>query len=173
MKRKLSFVLTIVMLLTIFTVATRQAAADDAWTSFTAQDTVCSQEPGQLELAGNAMHITGQINHEVIQSDEDRVDGIITVVVNGVVNLHTGDGHFFGDFVLEPDAYDGTFAGHFSVQIADGVLTGHSLGHGTGELTGHIYRTDLSGFIVPDDPPCSNPLGTLHIDGQLLAPQGS
>jgi hypothetical protein len=83
------------------------------------------------------LHQRGITLHNILTSDSPYWRGTNDVVMNAEINLATGEVHAYGIASINPDAYDGTWEGHFSTHVsADGTLLGSATVHGTGELEG-------------------------------------
>ena len=83
------------------------------------------------------LHQRGIPLHNILTSDSPYWLGTNDAVMNTEINLATGEVHAYGMVSIHPDAYDGTWEGHFSTHVsADGTLLGSATVHGTGELEG-------------------------------------
>jgi hypothetical protein len=114
------------------------------------------------------LHQRGIPLHNILTSDSPYWRGTNDVVMNAEINLATGEVHAYGIASINPDAYDGTWEGHFSTHVsADGTLLGSATVHGTGELEG------MKAFNTQSTPPepleeCFN-MNTINT-GYILIP---
>jgi hypothetical protein len=100
------------------------------------------------------LHQRGITTHSLVTSDSPYWLGTNDVLWNTEINLATGEVHGYGVVSIHPDAYAGTWEGHFSTHVySDGTLQGSATVHGTGELEGLKAFNTQSTPAYPD-PAC-------------------
>jgi hypothetical protein len=103
--------------------ATARATA----TPFAATETTTSQgAPDALWVSGRILHIRGEVDTGTLAGD---LVGTITTVIDGNVNLDTGDGTTHGTFVITTatETWSGTFRGTISPDGVNGRFDGQGL----------------------------------------------
>jgi hypothetical protein len=127
-----------------------QARATKTHVSFT-ETTLSDSEPQRQWISGQVLHFRGVVEVTAVTGD---LEGRITAVLNGNVNLHTGAGSVFGPFtfVTSSVSWTGSFrgdpggAGTFIAQGSDG--------------------SKIHGSFVPTGPE------TLQDEAVILSPKG-
>ena len=106
----------------------------------------CVQVPGMTWTSGEMLHMRGQMSQSTLYDPVTlEMVGTNFILGNANLNQETGNGVFFGTssgLILSISA-TGTFDGPWTVQVRSGVLSGHAIAHGTGELEGQTMRVTL------------------------------
>lgn len=123
-------------------------------TEVAAISTICSVIPGEQSVADNILTVRGQVHSLIIESDDRRVNGTQSAVLNIVVDLATGAGIVWGTVTIEPDKVDGTWEGFFAAQGIGAFFAGNAVMHGTGDLEGQVLIVRIEEVPARPDPPC-------------------
>lgn len=116
---------------------------------------------------GKTVHIRGATNFNEWVTGNDLIDGAETNVVSANFNQNGGNVHL--DVTLVPDAFDGTWEITQTIKIAkDGSVSGHGVGHGTGELHGLIIKFTAGEEVVVANPCSGLPSGV--VEGVIILP---
>lgn len=141
---------TIVAPLAVLLLASLTAAspslAQTTWTPVDVFEISCVQVPGMTWTSGEMLHMRGQMSQSTLYDPATlEVVGTNFILGNANLNQTTGNGVFFGTSsgLLLPVSETGTFDGPWTVQVSSGVLSGHAIAHGTGELEGQTMRVTL------------------------------
>jgi hypothetical protein len=161
----------------LLTMAGSHLLAQPGLTTFEATETICAVTPGKLWVTdGATLHIRGQVNRNIIQSSEPRLNGTNTAVLSVNFNLTTLKGTANGTFMITPDTMNGTWEGTGIFRVADGKAVGTAVGHGTGAFEGHQIRLELEEVVASGNPPCQpvGPGGNVQtkIRGVIFDPNG-
>jgi hypothetical protein len=149
------------------------AAARAQTTTFSGMEITCDEAPPSQEwMSGNVLHIRSQIVTTRILTDDERVTGTNTIVLNFNLNLKNGSGSIYGTFRLQPDEVNGAWQGRFSGHFTNFVTTVHAVGHGTGDIAGLQEMITLHGADLPADNPCpsGSPVAATVVAGRSLDP---
>ena len=119
------------------------------------------------------MNVSSRVAQFYVDTDGDdgRVAGILTTIVN--VSFENTEpyktGREWGTFVIEPDAYIGSYwTGHYiGKATADGNWHENYIGIGTGELDGLKFRAYMENTDLSDSGPII-PARTWSIDGFII-----
>ncbi|MFQ5641232.1 MAG: hypothetical protein ACE5IR_24905, partial [bacterium] len=136
-------------------VSPEEQVAEESVKEIAAVATICEVTPGVQSLVDSVLIIRDQIHSLTIESDDPQVDGAQTALINVMVDLRTGTVTGWGTFRIEPKEVNGTWEGSFIVESIGGApITGHSLGHGTGDLTGQKIFLDMLEILAGSVTPC-------------------
>ena len=103
------------------------------------------QDPGEWSFPGDNMHFRGRVELFYTESEDDRVTGEHTLIVNGNWDAD-GHGPVWGTYNLDADAYDGAWKGTFTGSFDEDGISLKIIGRGFGELDGlRIEGTVLNG----------------------------
>ncbi len=159
-----------VMAMVVILVGTVPAAAKATRIYYTgAECPIIQGEPERQWISEDGiLHQRGITVHAIVTSASPYWMGTNDVVWSTEINLATGEVHGYGEVSIHPDAYNGTWEGHFSTHVsADGTILGNATVHGTGELEG------MKAFNIQSTPPYPDPacFGINTIDtGYILIP---
>lgn len=173
MNRNTSKILLIVILLAGVLLAAVPVAAQASRTTFTATEFMCGAEPGKewFTRDGTKQHIRGQIFHDVVVSDEPRMSGTATAVVNMNVDLLSGKCTAWGKEIYE--VAGGSWMLNYSGRCVDFVYAGDGVGRGTGDLKGQLLFLQAQQLVeIPADNPCPGGVayGAYALSGYILEP---
>ncbi|MBN2390574.1 MAG: hypothetical protein JXR84_07620 [Anaerolineae bacterium] len=102
-------------------------------------------DPGKWSYPGNNAHVRDMVELIRTESADERITGWHTLVANGNWDAN-GYGPIWGTFVLDVDAYDGTWEGSYTGVIDENGLSLRMQAHGYGDLSDfRIEGTYLNG----------------------------
>jgi hypothetical protein len=113
----------------------------------------CTYEQVDYWWEGNVAHERGssQTGFRFNVSEDDPIEiATISTIINSNANHNTDTGTAWGNFVSEPEGFDGTIVGEWNAKIyrlAPGiwpVSQGQAVGYGTGNLKGLRVITEFS-----------------------------
>jgi hypothetical protein len=135
----------------------------------------CGGTNGEEFVTGNVLHFRDAENSNLWSTGNPLLDGPEVNVVNGDINLMTGTGVAHPRTTVHPVAVDGTWEIQITVTVGPTGLTGHGVGHGTGDLAGMTIFFSNPGDVAidPSDNPCSDLPFAVLIEGEILAPRGT
>ena len=121
--------------------------------------------------SGIMRQVGAEASGDVVSSDE-RATGVLSIVLNAIVNLNTGEGVAFGSFTFTND--DGAFEGRFTVKDTDYILFEGTLeGHGTGGYEGLLLKLEMTGTDwYRDADPATNGINAETV-GYILSAHGA
>lgn len=171
--RRVRNVSTLVIVLLALSVVTPGIVHATATRSeFTGSLSMIATAPGDLYFlkSGIMRQVGAEVSGNVIGSDE-RATGTLSIVLNAVVNLNTGEGVALGSFTLTNAG--GAFEGRFTVKDTDYVLFEGALeGHGTGGYKGLLLKLEMTGIdLYRDADPDTNGI-TADTAGYIVSAHG-
>jgi hypothetical protein len=105
----------------------------------------CSMDPGTMWPSDDGLvHIRDRVLQAVVTSNEDYHAGTGQNWANANIDPATGMGTYFGYMEIYPVAYDGWWAGHWSMQITPSGAGGIARLQGYGELDGLATKSELT-----------------------------
>jgi hypothetical protein len=122
------------------------AHAVAARTVFTGSLSLTATWPGDIQMlkSGLMRQVGAEVSGEVVSSDARLDGGVLSIVLNAVVNLNTGEGVAFGSFTIT--TADGAFEGRFRVKDTHYILfEGNLEGRGTGSYEGLLLKLEMNG----------------------------
>jgi len=97
------------------------------------------------------LHIRGLPMTTRLTYDLPYLNGLNYIIANQDVDLATGAVHVYGTVEIHPYSGQGTWVGSFSTHVTpEGVLSGRSVVHGTGEWEGMISFNEISSPEAPN-----------------------
>jgi len=142
----------------------------DVIKAFTATATTCEVTPGTEQPGPNGLvQIRNQIFTDVVRSSDSRIAGVNKPVLNLELNPSNGTGSIHGSFVLRPERAGGTWEGHMTGEIRNGLVSARGLARGRGALEGFVMRVDFRQVEkLPGEAPCANPSAFFEMEGSIL-----
>lgn len=105
----------------------------------------CSYEgPDPWVSDDGILHVRDRVLQAVVTSNEDYHAGTGTNWANANIDTATGYATYHGSMEIHPDAYEGYWAGHWSMQITPGKVGGTARLQGYGELEGLSTKSELT-----------------------------
>lgn len=125
-------------------------------------------------------HVRGRHLEADVISTEEYHTGLGTNWANANIVLETNHGTFWGELVMDPDAYpDGWWEGSFSIRGLPGEQIGVARLKGYGSLAGYSTKTQVTHMsgqklheLFPDACGGNVPLGGSRAEGFVLIPGG-
>ena len=137
MKRTKTILLAVVIASTLLLVMAVGANAQATRTNVTSYEYDClSQQPDELWMEGDVLHIRGVGHKNVNISDTPEFNGINTTWADADINMKTGYAYIRGTMSFKPQGIDGTWEGTWIFISNKGVSGGSAVAHGTGVLEG-------------------------------------
>lgn len=150
MKTRTRIVVMSLVLVAMLLLATVPTGAQSAITLFDAIEYTCWTEgPAHQWYSddGAVWHVRGLVLHEIVVSDEPRVNGTGVGRFHMDLNLLTGDGSSWGvgEYQVEGGIWHGRARGSYTA----GMYAGHGENHGSHGLEGQFMYVE-SAQIIPD-----------------------
>ena len=124
--------------------AASPAAAATEWFFVENYFICCSMDPGTRWFSDDGiLHIRDRVHQAVVTSTGDYHAGTAQNWANANIDPATGYGTYHGYMEIYPDAYDGLWAGHWTMQITPSGAGGIARLQGYGELHGWSTKSDL------------------------------
>lgn len=162
--KRISIVASFVMLVILVSVV--PATAQTERIDYTGTVCIDSLSGGYEWTSGNVYHQRDVVTSGVVISDSPYMAADAVIIQNLDWNLLTNDVHVYGTLEISPDAYDGTWVGHWSTHVYGAVeLRGSSTAIGTGELEGMFDFNNMSSPANPN-PACWQ--GGTDISGYIM-----
>src|SRR5687767_743503 len=96
--------------------------------AFTATATTCEVAPGTQESGQDGIvHVRNQSFTDIVRSNDQRIAGVNKPVLDLDFNPAAGTGTVRGPFTLQPDKAGGTWEGHMTGEIRNGLVTAKGL----------------------------------------------
>jgi hypothetical protein len=167
-------ILTLVIVLLALSIITPEIVLAAATRSeFTGSFSMTATAPGDLYFlkSGIMRQVGAEASGNVVSSDE-RATGVLSIVLNVIFNLNTGEGVAFGSFTFTNAG--GAFEGRFTVKDTDYTLFEGALeGHGTGGYKGLLLKLEMTGIdLYRDADPDTNGI-TAETVGYIISAQGA
>lgn len=139
-------------------------------TTFTAFAASCSVIPGATQSTDDGrLLIRAQRFTDEVDSQDPRVAGTNTPVLDLDLDAESGAGELHGTFHLQPRTIAGAWEGALGGSVADGRVTSWGIARGTGTLDGLVMRIDFEQLAeYPGEPPCASPLAFFQVRGVIL-----
>ena len=170
LRKVLTFVI-VLLALSIVTPGIVHAIATRA--EFTGFLSMTATWPGDIYvLKSGIMRQVGALASGPVESSDDRLNGVISIVLNAIFNLNTGEGVAFGSFTITNAG--GTFEGMFRVKDTNYVLfEGAIEGHGTGGYKGLLLKLEMMGTdLYRDADPATNGISADFV-GYIISVHGA
>jgi hypothetical protein len=172
MNRNGRVVSLIIVLVAALLIAALPVAARPVRTYFTGMEFTCGAENGVewYTRDGTKQHVRGQILHDVSVSDDPRVAGTSVHDANFNMDLLSGKGTVWGKAIVETEV--GSWRLNYAGRFTDFVnYSGGGVGHGLGDLQGHLLFLEAQTAPVPEYNPCPGAfLGAYAISGYIQEP---
>ena len=112
--------------------------------------------------------VAGQAFEDIVESDDVRLAGNNSLLINMRFNPADGSGSLEGTFVLKPNAHDGEWRGHMTGEMAGGVITSKGTAEGTGALAGAELEVEFRQVTEhPTTAPIENPIAIFEMTCRL------
>ena len=131
-------------------------------------ETTCNTVPGEQWYEGDIWHIRGQVTTDIVESQEPRAAGVLTVNSDIDLNMSTGEGTIFTHWSLKPDVSEGTWEGRLAGNFSNFLMIAYGIGVGTGDLRGMIMTVKLEQRTEIIDPPCETALYQFDDTGYII-----
>ncbi len=137
---------------------------------FMATAATCNVVPGASETTGDGMlHIRRQVFTDMVESDDPRIAGTNTPILDIDLDPQNGDGTLRGSFTLKPHGADGTWEGELEGRFVQGMGRSSGIARGAGALAGAVLRVEFQQVAAyPGRPPCENPQAFFEMNGMIL-----
>src|SRR5687768_5924824 len=102
-------------------------------TASSAMASTCGGVPGPESTDDKgSIKIEGRAFTGLVQSDDWRIAGTSTPVLDIVIDPTSGEGELRGSFIMQPKDVDGAWEGRMQGRIREGLVTAWGLARGTG-----------------------------------------
>jgi hypothetical protein len=167
---RVAVVIFLLVATSLLVVATSLAQPPGPPERYTGIQVTCAEIPGEMWLTGQVLHIRGVVSTGWTFG-HDYFAGQFTNHTDIDLNLVTFAGNAKGTILIEPDAYQGSWQGHFTGPILNGMYSGQSLDFGEGELAGlmdiaHIQQIDPA--TLPNNPCGGPPVSAFLVEGMIV-----
>ncbi|MFQ5967959.1 MAG: hypothetical protein ACE5MI_10160 [Acidimicrobiia bacterium] len=135
---------------------------------FTAIATTCEIDPGSEEMDGATLRIRNRVFTDIVESDDPRLAGVNKPTLNLDLDPASGQGTLEGEFVLTPQAVEGTWEGSLTGSLEGGLVRARGQASGTGILQGfdlHVEYEQIKEH--PGQPPCEDPQAFFQMWGHV------
>lgn len=109
-------------------------------------------DPGEEWVEDGILHVRGKRGINRLETDNDRVTGVLTIEYDYDLNLTTGAGTMTGKWHVDPDEYEGTWQGRSSLVFTNFILSGIGIGRGYGDFQGMKLTVNFDETPPPYDP---------------------
>ncbi len=141
-----------------------------ALTTFNATAATCEVVPGTTETTADGLvHIRQQIFTDIVESQDPRIAGTNTPVLDIDLDQQSGTGALRGTFLLKPSAGDGEWEGELQGHFDQGLVRSSGIARGTGALGGSVLQVEFRQVVTyPGEPPCESPKASFEMNGMIL-----